>query len=121
MRRRDKKQIEEFIRTLGQAHDEIKSQIENDNRMVAQGILGNCQDGAIQIGSLIETVEGEECAVIQMLEAYCELVFRIYEELGEVWERDAGAGAYRIYTELQDQISEISRSVKDDIDRKSVV
>lgn len=123
MRRRDKKQIEEFIRTLGQAHDEIKSQIENDNRMVAQGILGNCQDGAIQIGSLIETVEGEECAVIQMLEAYCELVFRIYEELGEVWEteqsdemgRDAGFRAYRIYTELQDQISEISRSVKDDI------
>ncbi|GFI50161.1 hypothetical protein IMSAGC020_01367 [Lachnospiraceae bacterium] len=114
MRRRDKKQIEEFVRTLSQAHDEIKSQIENEDRKVARGILGDCQDGAIQIGSLIETVEGEDCVVIQKLEAYCEQVFRAYEELGEP-KQNTGVQAERIYTELQEQLSGITKSVEDDI------
>lgn len=114
MRRRDKKQIEEFVRTLSQAHDEIKSQIENEDCKVARGILGDCQDGAIQIGSLIETVEGEDCVVIQKLEAYCEQVFRAYEELGEP-KQNTGVQAERIYTELQEQLSGITKSVEDDI------
>ena len=130
MRRREKKQIEEFIHTLCQAHGEVKSRIEHKDTGAAQEILGNCQDGALQIGSLIETVEGEECVVIPKLEAYCELVFQVYEGIGENWETgqdvqeegsikaERGTGgieAGRIYADLQNQLSEISRSVKDDI------
>ena len=151
MRRREKKQIEEFIHTLCQAHEEVRNQIDYDIA-AAQEILGNCQDGALQIGSLIETVEGEDCAVIPKLEAYCELVFQVYEEIGEIreagqdtescqmthkmkvvqvedfagrkniekgqsvkTERDIEVWADRIFADLQKQLSEISRSVKDDI------
>lgn len=130
MRRREKKQIEEFIHTLCQAHEEVKSRIEHKDIGAAQEILGNCQDGALQIGSLIETVEGEACAVIPKLEVYCELVFQVYEGLGETWETGQNAEekwsieterstgeieADRIYTDLQGQLSEISQSVRDDI------
>ena len=76
MRRKEKKQVEEFIETIHSAHDEIKKQIKNHNNELARKLLENCQYGAIQIGNLIETVEGEECLVLSMLEEYCEFVYQ---------------------------------------------
>ena len=111
MRRKEKKQVEEFIGTLHSAHDEIKKQIENHNKELARKLLENCQDGAIQIGNLIETVEGEECPVIPMLEGYCELVYQIYEELGY----EEAVRADKSFKVLHRQLTRIENSVRYDI------
>lgn len=111
MRRKEKKQVEEFIGTLHSAHDEIKKQIENHNKELARKLLENCQDGAIQIGNLIETVEGEECPVIPMLEGYCEQVYQIYEELGY----EEAVRADKSFKVLHRQLTRIENSVRYDI------
>lgn len=111
MRRKEKKQVEEFINTLHSAHGEIKRQIKNHNNELARKLLGSCQEGAIQIGKLIETVEGEECIIISMLEGYCELVYQIYEDL----ERGEEVRSDKDFKVLHRQLTEIENSVKHDI------
>ena len=82
MRREQKRQVQEFVELLSQAHEEIKKEIERKDPAAAMGLLAQCQEGAIQMGSLIETTEGEGAPTIALLESYCELVYEIYGELG---------------------------------------
>ncbi|MCI9142615.1 MAG: hypothetical protein HFH87_08345 [Lachnospiraceae bacterium] len=81
MRRAQKRQAEDFVKLLAQAHDEIRKEIGKKNRTAAMDLLAQCQEGAVQLGNLIEKTEGEEATTIPLLEAYCELVYRIYEEI----------------------------------------
>lgn len=111
MRRQEKRRVEEFIRTLYQAHDEIKHQIVNHNIDRAQEILGCCQDSVSQLGELIETAEGEECKAIPLLEEYCELVYQIYEEIGLKEE----FSVHKMYKRLHKQLIQIENCVKHDI------
>lgn len=82
MRLEQKKQAEDFTRLLSQAHDEIRKAIGAENIPIAMDLLAQCQEGAIQLGNLIEATEGEDCPTISLLEFYCELVYEIYGELG---------------------------------------
>ena len=82
MRREQKRQVQEFVELLSQAHEEIKKEIERKDPAAAMGLLAQCQEGAIQMGSLIEATEGEGAPTIALLESYCELVYGIYGELG---------------------------------------
>nr|WP_302020635.1 hypothetical protein [uncultured Acetatifactor sp.] len=82
MRREQKRQVQEFVELLSQAHEEIKKEIERKDPAAAMGLLAQCQEGAIQMGSLIEATEGEGALTIALLESYCELVYGIYGELG---------------------------------------
>ncbi len=81
MRKAQKKQAEEFIELLYQAQSEIKKAIEKQNIMLAMEILIQCQEGAIKLGELIETTEGEGFPTIPLLEQYCELAYQIYREI----------------------------------------
>ncbi len=87
MRKMQKKQAEEFLNLLGQAHNEIKTAIRTKEKDTALELLEQCQDGAIKLGNMIEKVEGEGFPTIHLLENYCELVYGIYEEI-------AGMGQY---------------------------
>ena len=58
MRREQKRQVQEFVELLSQAHEEIKKEIERKDPAAAMGLLAQCQEGAIQMGSLIEATEG---------------------------------------------------------------
>lgn len=91
MRREQKRQAEDFVKLLGQAHDEIKREIDRKHLEVAMSLLAQCQEGAIQLGNLIEATEGENAAAVSLLESYCELVYGIYGELGQV--TDAALGS----------------------------
>lgn len=118
MRKFQKTQAEEFVALLGQAHDEIRKAMEKKNTEAARSILADCQDGAIALGELIEKAEGEGFVTISLLEAYCELVYRIYEELGQ--EQAVNAG--KTYKMLRQSFFRIESSVKNDIKvRKEVV
>lgn len=81
MRKAQKEQAESFITLLEQAHEEIKANIEKGNLEPVLVTLADCQDGAIALGNLIETYEGEGFVTISYLEKYCETVYQIYQSI----------------------------------------
>lgn len=111
MRKAQKKQAEDFIRLLGQAHKEIKKAAERGNQPLAMELLGQCQEGAMKLGELIEGTQKGRAAAVPMLEDYCELAYELYEEIAQGSE---GHGS-RIFRELQKKLSCIENSVKNDI------
>ena len=78
MRKMYKKRITDFIRLMEQAHFEIKKAIEEENIDAAMDLLGQCQEGAVGLGNLIEKEEGEGFVTIPFLQSYCELTYEIY-------------------------------------------
>ena len=111
MRKAQKQQAEDFIKILGEAHDEIRKAIEKKNISAALSLLADCQDGAIALGNLIEAAEGEGFATIALLESYCEQVYRIYGEL----EKGQPIAVGKAYKNLRQMLFKIESSVKNDI------
>ena len=112
MRKTHKKQAQDFIRLLEQAHLEIKRFMEKQQNAVAMDLLGQCQEGAIGLGNLIEKEEGEDFPTISLLQSYCEQTFHIYEELS----RDNQAvNPDKAYKSLKKSLIQIENSVKNDI------
>ena len=111
MRKAQKKQAEDLIGLLAQAHDEIRKLIENENHIAAMDLLGQCQEGAVRLGELIEKTEGEGFQTIPLLEAYCELVYQIHEELS----RSRETNANKQHKRLKKALIQIENSVRNDI------
>lgn len=111
MRKAQKKQAEDFVRLLGRAHDEVKRLLEMSEYPAAMDLLGQCQEGAVELGGLIERSEGEGGPVISLLEEYCELVYQIYEALAG--DREVNAGA--IHKKLRRTLIRVENGVRNDI------
>lgn len=111
MRKIQKKQIIDFTALLEEAHEELKKVIGMKQYAEAADLLGQCQQGAIQIGELIEQEEGEDAPTISCLESYCELVFQIHESICQ----GSDVNANRIYKNLRKSLINIENSVKNDI------
>lgn len=114
MRREQKRQAEDFVKLLGQAHNEIKREMDRKHPEAAMGLLGQCQEGAIQLGSLIEATEGEGFATIPLLESYCDLVYEIYNELEQAAAGGAN-GSAKAYKKLRSALLRIESSIRNDI------
>ena len=71
MRREQKKQAEDFVKLLGQAHEEIKKDIERKHMELARDMLAQCQEGAIQLGNLVEATEGGQQRATDPLDWRC--------------------------------------------------
>ncbi len=111
MRKYQKEQAENFIQLLGEAHEEIRTNIEKKNYEPVLVTLADCQDGAIALGNLIEAAEGEACVTISLLEKYCELVFQIHTDI-------SGGGyvdAIKTDKSLRKALTQIENSVRNDI------
>lgn len=118
MRKVQKEQVDNLLKILNQAHEEIKHHIEKENFQQVLALLGDCQEGALAVGNFIEKIEGEGIATISILEKYCEVTYYIYEGLmqGQVF------GAEEVYQNLQELFVQIEDSVTHDIKiRKEVV
>ena len=111
MRKAEKKQAEEFVGMLVQAHEEIREYIEKGRVDEAKDLLEQCQQGAISLGELIEVREGEQFVTIPLLEAYCEVVYQSHEELGT----SASINGNNAYKKLRKALIQISNSVRNDI------
>ncbi|MCI8994273.1 MAG: hypothetical protein HFI30_01095 [Lachnospiraceae bacterium] len=111
MRKSQKKQAEDFLKLLGQAHDEIKRWIENGNILGAMDMLGQCQEGAVGLGNLIEKTEGEGTHTVSLLEEYCELTYEIYQQLAEGQELNGNGTCKR----LRKSLIQIENSVRNEI------
>lgn len=116
MRKTQKKQAELFLTTLNQAHNKLKALIEAKSYAYARILLEECQQGAIQLGSLVEQSEGESSPVVALLEKYCEAVFWAYEQLADGQEPVQGPpNAGKIYKMLNKLYLQIASSLKNDI------
>lgn len=110
MRRTQRQQAEQGIQLLEQAHKEIREQIERQKTETAEKLLEQCQQYAIALGQMIEKEEGEGTAAVRLLEEYCEQVYQIYQEAGQLQPKDA-KHAYRklgqAVPRLKDSIREL--------------
>lgn len=114
MRKTQKRQVEEITRQMEEAHEEIKKCVEEGNFVQARGILADCQNAAVAIGTLIEDTEGEGHHTVMVLEGYCELVYQIHECLlpdGSV----NTVNANKIYKSLRQKLIEAQNSIRNDI------
>lgn len=117
MRKMQKQQAEEFVQLLGQAHGEIKKNIEKKQYPAALELLSQCQQGAIELGNLIERIEGEGFCTVSLLSDYCDLIYQIYEELQQ---NDYADGVW-IDKKLRKALLAVENSVKNDIKLKKEV
>ena len=118
MRKTQKEQVESFVSLLEQAHEEIKTNIEKGNVEPVLVTLADCQEGAVALGNLIETYEGEGFVTISHLEKYCEVVYQVYQCIanGESME------ANKIDKMLSKALVAVHNSVHNDIKvRKEIV
>ncbi|MGN1102275.1 MAG: hypothetical protein ACI4RG_08790, partial [Huintestinicola sp.] len=83
MRKFVKDNILEIFRTMYEAHRNIKKFMDKKDAESAQIILGDCQNAAIQMGTAIESSEGENFITIGILEEYCETAYEISLSLSE--------------------------------------
>lgn len=111
MRKQQKKQLEELLAQMEQAHEQVRKDIEQKNISSAVVLLEDCQNAGISLGTLIEEVEGEGHPTIALLEEYCELTYSLHEELLGGREKSAN----KIYKPLRQKLVRISNSVKNDI------
>ncbi len=127
MRKAQKGQILDLLATLAGAHGEILQAMDGGSFNLAGQLLGDCQNAAIQIGTMIEESEGEGFVTVGMLEEYCELAYQIHEglqtemanqELANVRNPQHGLGTVssrKLQKVLQKHLIRIENSVKNDI------
>ncbi len=108
MRKSQKKWIEETIALMGEAHEEIRRRLAEQNGDMVRQLLGSCQESAIQIGRLIEETEGEDAPSVESLEKYCEVCWHVYEET-EQGNMQNPSGIYRF---LQKQLTDADNRIR---------
>lgn len=111
MRKAQKKQAEEFIKLLAQVHEEIRGFLECEDYPAVKELLGQCQEGAVELGNFIETMEGQGIEIISLLENYCELVYQIHEEITG----DQEVSGNKILKRLKQSLLRIENSLRNDI------
>ncbi len=80
-RERLRKQIEDFFQLFLEAHEAIGRCLEAEDATDALGILEECQNAAMQLGTLIEEEWGEGHPTVHVLEQYCEDVYRLHQQI----------------------------------------
>ena len=92
--------------------DAVNSLIETTDdaeKLSSTNLLADCQKSAIEIGHLVEQLEGEGHILVQHLEEYCELLYRASLELTNQ------VNSSSIFEDLQRLLSRIEKSTKNDI------
>ncbi len=79
-----KEELNEFLSLFREAHREIAQFVKAGRMSVAQNLLSDCQNAAIQLGMKIE--EMGNClerfqSAVKLLEDYCEWIYELYEAL----------------------------------------
>ncbi len=90
MRKYLKTQCLNTIDILCEAHSEIISLIEKKQNDAAAALLGQCQQGAIKVGEILDSVEGEDTEEVHQLELYCEMAYRLSEDITSGQSDNAG-------------------------------
>lgn len=110
MRKSQKAEVLDFIKSMYQAHEEIEKALKQGKGAAAQNMLSECQEFAIALGEAIEKTEGEGHVTVSHIEAYCEMAFRIFEDIG-----NSAIDVNKVHKMLKKSLLRIENSVKADI------
>lgn len=123
MRKQQKQEILEFISSLKEAHKEINTALEQGQYANGMNLLCDCQECAIELGNVIEALEGEGAVTVSYIEKYCELIFHYYEKLNTEIEENNGSKklSKKIIGNLNNQLSNMENSIRNDIKEKKEV
>lgn len=77
MKRRDKKQLLDLLKTMETANQMLVSMLKENRFREMTEILANEQEAALSIGNRIEQLEGEGTEAVGILEKYCEVLWEI--------------------------------------------
>ncbi len=75
--------VSAFLPLFSEAHEEIGHLLEEGQTKAVLGLLGGCQDMAIELGSVIEGEQGEGHPTVAILEQYCEQIFQVHQEVSQ--------------------------------------
>ncbi|MGN0638256.1 MAG: hypothetical protein ACI4J0_07785 [Huintestinicola sp.] len=109
MRKFVKNNILEIFQTIYEAHSQVKKLIDKKDHESAQIVLGDCQNAAVQIGTAVESSEGEGFITVGYLEEYCEAVYEVSENISGGY---SGSKAQKL---LDKMLIKAENSVKNDI------
>ena len=105
MRKFQKQQILDVIQSLHMLHGEINDSLDGKEYETAQTALADCQEAAIQIGGVIEQIEGTGTQAVSCLEQYCENVYQISVQVQEI-------SAQKAYQSLESSLLKAENDVR---------
>lgn len=105
-----------FLPLFREAHEELRKKSATGEMESLLVILGECQETAIKLGTIIEEKRGEGHPTVTVLEQYCETLFRIHERL---LKQDWSGGD--IFFELSIFEKQFYESVEHDLQEKKEV
>lgn len=115
------KRVSDFLPLFQEAHEGIRQMIQAGKADAALGILGECQNVAIQLGTMIEDECGEGHATVHVLEQYCEAVFRLHEEINAAIGSTGETGMQGSFHKLTGFEEALAGSIRNDIKEKKEI
>ncbi len=103
------------MKILVRVHEWLRRVSEQKDTSVHEtvvSILMDCQQGAMELGLMVEEAEEQGHPLIALLEEYCEWMFRIYQLLAE---RNGTSQLNKVYKKLNRILAQIENSVNNDI------
>lgn len=110
MRIKQKKRILNVFNTIYKAHELLKDLVEKSHLEMAQTLLLDCQNTAIELGNAIEKSEGELFATVNFLSEYCEALYNVSVSIEE-----GNAIGNKIVKYLNQKLRKAENSAKNDI------
>lgn len=117
MRQWQKSELVSILQTMKEIHEEIKRKVLENSRELACKLVEECQDCAIQVGNVIETLETNSTGVIKSIEEYCEYLYLLYNLLNNQNTEKAEA----LFNILNVKISDILQDIRSIRTKREVV
>lgn len=114
MRNFHKQQLLDVIASLHILHQESKDRLEKKDYSTVRTALADCQEAAIQMGEAIENLIGTGTEAVSYLEKYCDKLYQVNEQLGEI-------SAQKAYKSLESILIKAENAVTHMPVRKEVV
>lgn len=123
MHKAQKQAMLDYLKNFQNAHEEIQEAMHRKDYASARKMLAECQDFAISLGRIIESSEGEGHRTVSCLEEYCEMLFRVYQEINDICDEKANIiNENKIFRALGKCILRVEFSMRNDIvSRKEIV
>lgn len=117
-----KERICGFLPLFEEAHDSIRILFQNGSIEETLQLLADCQNVAVEIGTMIEEERGEGQETVSILENYCELLFHLNEEVIKVAEGQFSSDMNEYWERLRSFEQHFSNCVETQFkERKEVV
>ena len=117
-----KAMAKECLAELKQMAAEIESllkgqkSLQSDSLQRIFDLLGGSQQLAVDLGTLLEQIRGEECKTISMLEQYCEALYQIYARLQNEDALNRNMAAETVKIEAHETLHNILQAIEAELE-----